>query len=308
MHTLAEASDVNGCAGVPEATLELVIRAAHTGTYYVEVYDPNGGLLGMDLPWELRVVDLATSSASAIVEEGVPAPTITDAHRCVLGAFEELGDEDRIPLALPPYRVVFPYTQARHGSTGTASLMELLDGSGARIASHPTSLLIDDVGSPALRVLGPAVRGANDHYLLTPRSPSLHGPHVFHVEAADASNGSPATPEVLGVPPPEPEGYPTYFVAHLPPGDVDHFAVDVSDGGWLQVGCQARGVGSSLEGLTVTLLDDTETELARGREVGALGASVGRDLAPGRYVLRLDATGRVADLAGTATVCGITAG
>jgi hypothetical protein len=183
------------------------------------------------------------------------------------------------------------------------SLIELFDAEGGLVARTASRLLVDDVASPAVRLSGPAVLGANDSYVLVPRSPGFQGPDVFFVESAEVTNDALATPELMPAPPVDESGYPAPFVMHVGPGDVDHLALDVAVPSQLELTCSGGGVGSSVRELELRLLAPDASTVALGRETATMPAVLTYALAPGRHVLRLSAPRHEPGLSGTAVLC-----
>jgi hypothetical protein len=302
MRPLAEANDARGCSGIEDLSRELVTRVRESGTYYVELNSGPVGHNGETLPWNVRVVDLSSSSASLVVEEGIDAQ-VTEAHRCVLGAFETADDVDALALNVPAYRTLFIEDPSRHGSTGTVSMLELRDGSDTLMGRSSSGLLLDDVPGSSVRLLGPVTSGSNDHYVLLVAGPFYYR-HTYWAESAESTNDSFATPELLPTPPPPDEsGYLAPFILHVGPDDVDHIAIDVTTTSQLTIECIARGLGTSVRDLEVRLLDDNGATVALGRESGMNPARISRNLEAGRHILRFSAPRHAPELSGTGAAC-----
>lgn len=98
----------------------------------------------------------------------------------------------------------------------------------------------------------------------------------------------------------------TGVVSYLPPGDVDYLGFDMTESGTVHAYCGAHGEGSGVLGLHVEVRDNADAVLAEADEsIGPI-----RDLAlpgPGRYWVRLSATGQDPEIVGNYVRCGLSA-
>jgi hypothetical protein len=112
---------------------------------------------------------------------------------------------------------------------------------------------------------------------------------------------------------------PNVLTLSLPPGDVDHFAIDVDGNvytgrGSLYIECGGATFGSSVRDLEFSVFDQDGSPLLTVYETAATGTarlSLGgpdRPLSDGRYVLRVRAGRHEAGLDGHFVACAITSG
>jgi len=317
-----------GCAGVADHR-EMDFRVPAAGTYYVEVSASVAARSGTEFPsnaWSVRVVDLATSSASLIVTESSSA-RVTSAHRCVLGVFETLGDEDTVALELPAYTTLFVRPPETIGSTAEVRELEILDADGevvaraaqqppvgprnpvgAGVPPHSLTVLVDDAAALSVRLSGPAVLGANDFYIMWslgyivwPRDWMARGVHF--VESEDATNDAFATPESMPALPVVVEDRFVPFVMHVDAGDVDHFEFDTGTTSVRQLYCSGRAFGSSVLDVQLQLLDAAGTTISNSREDSFGPALMNVSIEPGRHVIRISAMTFESGLSSTGVVC-----
>jgi hypothetical protein len=312
MRYLVGINDYRGCAGDPDIP-ESVFRVATTGTYYVEL---SAGRVPPSLSgpqaWIVEVIDLATSASTLLVEEGRPA-TITRGHRCVLGAFETADDVDELTTDLDAYPYLQAADPARHGSTGTAAWLEVRLGATTLARSSTAGATVDALGvvveraGATVRLGAPSTQGLNDHYLLRPATVGLYGPGIERAEAAEAANDTPAGAELVALSATDVGGYPPLLALSLPPGDVDHYAVDLETS--LEVECTSgRWLGTSPRDLEITVFDPggatvvsaRETRMTNARIVLELGR---RGLLAGRYVVKVRATRHEPGIDGHLAAC-----
>lgn len=212
----------------------------------------------------------------------------------MIGAFESPGDVDEVPIALPPYQTLRASDPVRHGSTGGVRRAEFRAGGIVRARIDAASVTVDAVnigydGAPdtVLRLEGPAAAGANDHYLFTTETLLRDGPGVRYEESDEARNDDLSGAESTGRWAADGDGYLAALAFQLPPGDIDHFAVDVV--GRIELLCTAGRLGGSPRELEVTLLDAGGAALTTTRETRVLEPSLSRVLEDGRYVIRVRA-------------------
>lgn len=284
-------SDFLGCAGRSDADQEMVTRLPQAGRYYVEVAAGYGGIPTSS--YTVRVIDLATSPSSLIVREG-ETPTLTTAHACVLGAFEEAGDDDVLNVGLPSFALLATYDRFRHGSTGTARLLTLRAAGRVLASAEPRDGYgagFDGTKGTELWVEGPEARGANDHYVIRTLPFTYYGPGVNYVESRESTNDSLDTPEPVTLGPPDDGGYLPWFVGSLPAGDVDYFAFDLEYDAPVTVTCRAASLGSAIRGLEVAVFEPDGREVARGREstTSSYEVNVGASLLMGRHLVQVRA-------------------
>jgi hypothetical protein len=314
MRALAVVSAQEGCAGDPDA-LEAVFRVPETGTYYLEIFAAGPGGTRGAVPWNVDVVDLATAPTTLLVDEGREA-TLSDAHRCVLGAFDGADDVDDVGVAVAPYRWLVAADPARHASTGGPSSLVLQVGDSVRARSEPGALGVVHDGTPGavLRVTGPARAGGNDHYLLHVWPVGYRGPGVTGVEAGEPANDAFATAEPISIGLPDELGYAPWFALTLPAGDVDHFVLELADA--LRAGrttadlvCTARELGSAVRDLELTSLAPDGTPLASSverdaREINRARITLDARVST-RYVVRLRAGSYAPGIDGTLAACSV---
>lgn len=309
MRAFASPNDNRGCSGEVVGS-ETIFRVARTGTHYIEL---SAGLLPPSSTgpqgWTVEVIDLRTVPTTLVVEEDGAAP-ITDAHRCVIGGFESPGDVDEVPIGLSPYQTLRASDPVRHGSTGGVRRAEVRVGSTVRARLDAASVTVDAVniaydGAPGavLRLEAPALAGPNDHYLLTTETLLRYGPGVRYEEADEAGNDTFAGAEPTGLWESDEGGYLPALALQLPPGDVDHFAVDVV--GRIEVVCTAGRLGASPREVEVTLLDAGGAAITTARETRMTEPSFRRVLADGRYVIRLSAARNEPGIDGHLVACSV---
>ncbi len=313
---------------------ELITRLPATGTYYVLVQEfsswerqpnppsplmPEGGLAFLyDL--NVSILDPELNAVNVDAEPNDDAASAQNLTRAgtfgvMAGSFTG-ADTD-----------VYRFVMAANPNPNFFVMPIGIDGYGA--PALPTSVWVTNMdGSAIVARLTPSGDGT---FQFDPSLPL--GTYNFHVsgadggsyviksfiggdnppEAAEATNGDAATPEMLSFSPDEDDMQTdeAFVLAQLPVGDTDYFAVTSAAGDVLNVSCGSRTSGSGIQDLRVEVTSaDGATVLGMATETETENAFV-QNLtppAPGDYRVRLTRGAQISDVTGTWVRCGIRVG
>jgi hypothetical protein len=218
-----------------------------------------------------------------------------------------------------------PYPGGVNGSTSRMGQMWI-----ANAAGDPVIAKIDDSNPDPQQTL--QVSLAQGDYLLFVKHPgAVAGSNDFYVMqmsvnyymAGDEDSEGPggtagndqladADPLTVAASTTNPDNNRATVEAHLSATDADYYSFTVRSTDTITVACWAALIGSGLEGLTVSVRDSTDTELAGGSATESATASAFlQELTPaaaGTYYIKLTATGQSTTVTGNYARCGLTLG
>jgi hypothetical protein len=308
----------------------IVTRLPVTGTYFVQVGDPDGPpyAAGLSQAYRLSVTELTTTSEGYSVEsEGDSATPVIFHERSidsfvidesfVVGTFSDASDVDRFSFTVPPGGLQSVNAEVQEsgaladGSTTSAGMVWLTDESGSTVIARIDNASGESFLTPPLEpgnyslwVAHPETpSGANDFYVLR----ALLGPEN-PIETADATNGTVATAEPLGV-----ENNAAFFLAHVGDGDVDYFRFEGRSGKMSSTYCESAEVGSGLVGLHVSLRNETDAVLLEANQTRASTTSLSTKIslenveipAGGSLYVRMTKDSQLPDVVGDWVRCAI---
>jgi hypothetical protein len=296
------AARTEGCIEESELYVEQeeVIRVPATGTYYLELSSELGARGEEEevaKPWRVRVLNLATSHNSLIVDESGDQH-LTAQHRCLLVDFETASDVDTVWMDEAFQGIITVHDATESGLSG----LEIVSGE-SLIARSKKQIVGDDSPNAALRVRGSETIGLNDHAIFVQDSLAR-----FHNELHEVTNDTFATAEVVPLLRADSGEYSSFF-HRLDAGDVDHFAFDTTATATLLLECMGEEFGSGVRDLELTALSSEGAVVERVVEVedtfgsGLSSARLRVSVGPGRHVVRIAAGTPDTEVSGRLVVC-----
>ena len=314
---------------VPRANVnsEIIYRIPADGRYYIEVLewsdwagDPPEGRPDFSYIVYARTVKDMDVGSTIEAERGNDAASAIGAELAsrtglVCGTFDAVDDVDVFHFTLggeaaDRYLHIesMPSGPMGYGSTTPIGQVWLTDATGADViaradlSGEATAFMPStELGDYLLFVQhAGGGAGANDFYAF---KPFLYAENTPETEPNDTFEA--AEPRALTFREAQ-MNRADFILAHVPDGDVDYFKVSPAANETLTVVCGSRTLGSGVQGLSVTLLDDlgatlatateTETEALRLEDQVVTSTSV---------VVRLSKTGQAADVSGDYVRCGL---